>query len=119
MSASLNQQTNWNYRKTEERLVVIKTKSQKVRKASAQDILTNLPFTIEIPENICIEDLQEEKEYLAHLKVYTSTDLAGIDTEFMNFFDTLDIDQPIENFIKAYWVYPSKIRFELADLEEP
>jgi hypothetical protein len=119
LSASLNQQTNWNYRKTEERLLVIKTKSQKVRKAAAQDILTNLPFTIEIPENIYIEDLQEEKEYLAHLKVYTSKDLAGIDTEFMNFFDTIDIDQPIENFIKAYWIYPSKIRFELGDLEEP
>jgi len=119
LSASLNQQTNWNYRKTEERLVVIKTKSQKVRKAAAHDILTNLPFTIEIPENTSIEDLQEEKEYLAHLKVYTSTNLTGIDPEFINFFDTIDIDQPIENFIKAYWVYPSKIRFELAGLEEP
>ena len=68
LSASLNQQANWNYRKTEERLVVIKTKDQKVRKAAALDILTNLSFTIEIPENISMEDLQTEKEYVAHLE---------------------------------------------------
>ena len=62
LSASLNRQANWNYRKTEQRLVVIKTKNQKVRKAAALDILTNLPFAIEIPENISMEDLQAEKE---------------------------------------------------------
>ncbi len=119
MSASLNRQANWNYRKTEERLVVIKTKNQEVRKAAALDSLTNLSFTIEIPENISIEGLQAEKEYLAHLKVYTSSGLVGIDAEFTDFFDALDVDQNMEDFIKAYWVYPNKIRFELADLEEP
>jgi hypothetical protein len=119
LSASLNRQANWNYRKTEERLVVIKTKNQEVRKAAALDSLTNLSFTIEIPENISIEGLQAEKEYLAHLKVYTSSGLAGINAEFTDFFDALDVDQNMEDFITAYWVYPNKIRFELADLEEP
>jgi len=65
-----------------------------------------------------MENLQAEKEYLAHLNVYTSGNLVGIDAEFVNFFEALDIDQKMEDFIKAYWVYPSKIRFELADLEE-
>ena len=119
LSASLNNQANWNFRKTEERLVLIKTKSQKVRKAAAMDILTNLPFAIEIPENISLEELQEGKEYQAQLKVYTSSSLVGIDPEFINFFDALDVDQTMEDFIKAYWVYPSKIRFELAEIEEP
>jgi hypothetical protein len=119
LSASLNRQANWNYRKTEERLVVIKTKNQEVRKAAALDSLTNLSFTIEIPENISLEGLQAEKEYLAHLKVYTSSNIVGIDAEFINFFNALDVDQNTEDFIKAYWVYPSKIRFELADFEEP
>jgi hypothetical protein len=119
MSASMNQDINWNYRKIEQRLIVIKTKNEKVRKAAALDILTNLPLTLEIPENIPMEDLQPEKEYLAQLKVFTSKNLDGIDGEFTNFFDALDVDQAVEDFIKAYWVYPSKIRFELADLEEP
>ncbi len=119
MSASLNQQANWNFRKTEERLVVIKTKEQKVRKAVALDILTNLSFIIEIPENISMENLQAEKEYVIHLEVYTSKSLEGINAEFINFFNSLDIDQSMEDFIKAYGVYPSKIRFKLDRLEEP
>ena len=115
LSGSLDRQANWNYRKTEQRLVVIKTKNQKVRKAAALDSLTSLAFAIKIPENISMENLQVEKEYLAHLNVYTSGNLVGIDAEFVNFFDALDVDQKMEDFIKAYWVYPSKIRFELAD----
>ena len=119
MSASLNQDSTWNYRKIEQRLIVIKTKNQNVRKAAALDVLTNLPFAIEVPESIPMDDLQPEKEYLAQLKVYTLKSLEGIDKEFVDFFDALDIDQAIEDFIKAYWIYPSKIRFELAELEEP
>lgn len=118
MSASLNQDTDWNYRKIDQRLIVVKTKNQNVRKAAALDVLTNLPFAINVPESIPMEDLQSEKEYLAHLKVYTSKNLEGIDKDFINFFEALDIDQAIEDFIKAYWIYPSKIRFELAEVEE-
>ena len=98
---------------------MIKTKNKNVHKAAALDILTNLPFAINIPENIPMENLQPEKEYLAQLKVYTSKNLEGIDEEFINFFDVIDIDQAIEDFIKAYWIYPSKIRFELFEVEEP
>jgi hypothetical protein len=119
LSASLNQNINWNYRKIERRLIVIKTKNEKVRKAAALDVLTNLFITINVPENTSITELQPEKEYLAQLKVYTSKNLDGIDKEFIDFFDSLDIDQTIEDFIKAYWIYPSKIFFELAEIEEP
>ena len=66
-----------------------------------------------------MEELAPEKEYLAQLNVYTSKNLEGIDKEFVDFFGTLDIDQAIEDFIKAYWIYPRKIRFELAEIEEP
>ena len=119
MPASSNQDSDWNYRKIDQRLIVVKTKKENVHKAAVMDVLTNLPFAINVPENIPMENLQPEKEYLAQLKVYSSKNLEGIDEEFFNFFDTLDIDQALEDFIKAYWVYPSKIRFELADLEEP
>lgn len=119
MSASLNQGTDWNYRKTDQRLVVVKTKNENVHKAAVLDVLTNLTIVINVPESAQMEDLQLEKEYLAHLKVYTSRNLDGIDKEFFNFFDSLDVDQAIEDFIKAYWIYPSKIRFDLAEIEEP
>ena len=119
MSASLNQESDWNYRKTEQRLILIKTKNEKVRKTVLLDVLTNLTFAVKVPGNIAMETLQPEKEYLAQLKVYTSKSLEGIDEEFVNFFDAIDVDQAIEDFIKAYWSYPSKIQFELAEVEEP
>ena len=119
MSTSLNQEADWNYRKIDQRLIVIKTKSQNLRKAATIDVLTNLSFAINVPENISIEDLQPEKEYLAQLEVYTSKNLEGIDKEFADFFESLDIDQAMEDFIKAYWIYPSKIIFEIVDVEEP
>ena len=119
MSATLNEDTNWNYRVSDQRLIVIKTKNEKVHKVAALDILTNLPFAINIPENTLMESLESEKEYLAHFKVYTSKNLQGIDKDFVNFFEALDIDQAIEDFIKAYWIYPDKIKFELVEVEEP
>jgi hypothetical protein len=119
LSASFNQETDWNYRKTDQRIIVLKTKNENIHKAAVLDVLTNLSFSIDIPENITTEELLIEKEYLAQLKVYTSKNLEGIDKEFFNFFDALDVDQAIEDFIKAYWVYPSKIRFELETIEEP
>lgn len=119
MSAALNQETDWNYRIVDQRLIVVKTKNENVRKVAALDVLTNLPIATNVAVDIPMENLQAEKEYLAHLKVYTSKDVRGIDDDFISFFEALDVDQSIEDFIKAYWIYPGKIRFELVDIEEP
>jgi hypothetical protein len=119
LATNTSQNTDWNYRKTDQRLIVVKTKNENVRKAAVLDILTKLPFAIEIPKTISLDGLQPEKEYLAQLKVYTSKSLEDIDPEFTNFFNIVDVDQATEDFIKAYWIYPSKIRFELVEFEEP
>ena len=119
MSASISQNADWNYRKTDRRLIVVKTKNNDIRKAAVLDVLTKLSFAIEIPETVSLDGLQPEKEYSAQLKVYTSKSLEDIDVEFINFFDVVDVDQATEDFIKAYWMYPSKIRFELVEFEEP
>lgn len=98
---------------------MVKTKNENVRKVAALDVLTNVPIAMNVAADISLEDLQAEKEYLAHLTVYTSKNLDGVDEDFISFFEALDIDQSIEDFIKAYWVYPNKIRFDLTDVEEP
>lgn len=108
----------WNFRITDQRLVTIKTKNENVRKAATLDVLTNLTFTLTIPSNIEIESITNEKQYLAHMKVYTSNNLEGVDQDFVNFFKATDVNQNIEDFLKAFWIYPGKIRFELASLEE-
>lgn len=45
--------------------------------------------------------------------------MEGVDADFVDFFEALDVDQDIEDFIKAYWIYPNKMRFELVEIEEP
>jgi hypothetical protein len=61
----------------------------------------------------------DKRLIVVNLRVYTAKSVEGVEGDFVNFFEALDIDQSIEDFIKAYWVYPSKIRFELVDIEEP
>ena len=119
MSASLDVESDWNFRVFDKRLIVVKTKNDRVRKAAVLDVLTNLMFAVEVPNMISMEELTLEKEYLADLRVYTAKNIEGVDADFANFFEAVDVDQNIEDFLKAYWIYPSKIRFELIDLEEP
>jgi len=119
MSASLDMESDWNFRILDKRLIVVKTKNESVHKVAVLDVLTNLTFALEVPDTISMQELIAEKEYLANLKVYTSKNLKSVDKDFINFFEALDVDQSIEDFIKAYWIYPSKIRFELVDVEEP
>jgi hypothetical protein len=111
--------SEWNFRITNQRLIILKTKNEKVRKAAALDVLTNLHFTLDIPAEIDIEKLYIEKEYLATINVYSSSNLDGVDKDFINFFGISDVNQSIENFLKTYWIYPGKIRFLIVNLEEP
>jgi len=119
MSASLDIESDWNFRVFDKRLVVVKAKNDGARKVAVLDVLTNLPFAVEVLDMISMEELSVGEEYLANLRIYTSKNLEDVDKEFTDFFEALDVDQSIEDFIKAYWIYPSKIRFELIDLEEP
>lgn len=119
MSASLDIESEWNFRSFSKRLIVVKTKNVVARKAVVLDVLTNFMFAVEVSENIALEQLVDDKEFLANLKVYTSKDLRGVDKDFTEFFENVDVDQEMEAFIRAYWVYPGKIRFELVDVEEP
>ena len=119
MSASLDIESDWNFRVFDKRLVVVKAKNDSARKVAVLDVVTNLPFAVEVPDMISMQELSVGKEYLANFRVYTSKNLEGVDEDFINFFEALDVDQSIEDFIKAYWIYPSKIRFELIDVEEP
>ena len=119
MSASLDVASDWNFRVLDMRLVVVKTKSESVRKIAVLDVVTNLTFAVEVPDMISMQELVVNKEYLANLRVYTAKDVTGVDADFLSFFEAVDFDQSIGDFIKTYWVYPSKIRFELVELEEP
>jgi hypothetical protein len=119
MAASFDVDSDWNFRVFDKRLVVVKTKNESVRKVAVLDVLTNLMFAVEVPDMISMKELSGDKEYLANLRVYTAKNVGNVDSQFIDFFEALDVDQNIEDFIRAYWIYPSKIRFELVEIEEP
>ena len=119
MSASLDSDSNWNFRVFDKRLVTVKNKNESVRKVAVMDTLTSLMFAIEVPEMISMNELVVNTVYLANLRVYTSKNVGDVESDFVDFFSALDVDQNIADFIKAYWIYPSKIRFELDEIEEP
>ena len=84
---------------------------------AAIDLVTNLPFTIEVPSTISLDSVDLEKPIYAFMKVYTAENIEGVPKEYVEFFKVLDVDQSIEDFIKVYWLFPKLIRFELVEME--
>jgi hypothetical protein len=117
LSVPTENRINWVYRVFDRRTISIKAMNKEVRKIAAIDLKTNLPFTIEVPTEVSMESLVLEKAYYASLKVYTDREVKDVQQDFIPFFKVVDVDQPIEDFIKAYWLYPKLIRFELVEVE--
>ncbi len=88
-----------------------------VRKISVVDTKTNTPFPMVVPEDYLLERLEFQKTYFASFKVYTLKDVKDVGADFVDFFTAVDIDQSIEDFLKAYWLFPNYIKFELTEIE--
>lgn len=96
---------------------MVKAKNEQVRKVAAVDVATNLPFSLDVPASFPIETVEVEKAYFARFKIYTAQKVDEVAPDFVEFFTVLDVDQKAEDFIKAYWIYPKLIKFELAEVE--
>jgi hypothetical protein len=122
LSSSFDVESGWNFRTIEKRLVVVKSKAEAVGKIAVLDVLTNLMFTVEVHEGISampITELSAGKQYLLNLRVITSKNLDDVKADAISFFQAIDIEQSMDDYIKAYWLYPGKIRFQLVEAEEP
>ena len=105
------------YRIFDRRTISVKAKNDQVRKLAAVDLVTNLPFAIEVPTEITLDSLEVGKEYLASMKVYTTQKTESVPPDFTEFFQVVDVDQSMDDFIKAYWLFPKIIKFELVEAE--
>lgn len=117
MSAALNRGSDWNYRINASRQVTVKAKNDTVRKISAIDVLTNLPFPLEVPQDFQMGTVDVGKAYFVTFKVYTLKKAPDLSSDFVEFFQVLDVDQPVEDFLKAYRLFSNYIRFELVEAE--
>jgi hypothetical protein len=117
LSGSLEKESDWIYRIFTRRIITVNAKNEQVRKVTATALSTKLAFAIDVPQNVSLESLEVGKSYFASLKVYSAKNSEGVSAEFVEFFQELDVDQSAEDFIKAYWVYPKRIKFELLEVE--
>jgi hypothetical protein len=70
-----------------------------------------------VPEDYLLEMLESQKIYFASFKVYTLKDVEDVGSDFVDFFTAVDVDQSIEDFLKAYWLFPNYVKFELTEIE--
>ena len=117
MSVSSTKSIDWIYRIFDRRTISVKAKNEEVHKIAAVDLLTNLPFGIDVSKNLSTDNVEIEKAYFASLKVYTARNISDVPATAVEFFEVLDVDQSIEDFIKMYWLYPKLIKFELVEAE--
>jgi hypothetical protein len=117
LSGSLEEQSDWNYRTVDSRRILVKGRSDDLRKLSVIDVLTGLPFPLEAPPGFNSQSLEKEKGYFVTFKIYTLKKVEEVPADFVEFFKVVDVDQKTEDFIKAYWLYPRYIRFELIEAE--
>ncbi len=96
---------------------MVKAKNDKVRKVSVVDVLTNAPFPLDAPTDFPMESMDLAETYFATFKVYTLKNVKDVASDFVEFFSAVDVDQSVEDFIKAYWLYPNNIKFELVEIE--
>jgi hypothetical protein len=95
----------------------VKSKNEEERTIAALDILSNLPFALEASQSLSLEKIEVEESYFASLKVYIAQNVSGVSPELVEFFAVLDVDQSIEDFLRAYRLYPRLIKFELVEAE--
>ena len=96
---------------------MVKSRNDHMRKAVAIDLLVDLPFAFLISDKVSIEPVEVEKSFSATFNVYTSKNIGEVESGFVEFFEVLDVDQNFEDFVKAYWMYPNLIAFELTEIE--
>ena len=117
MSESSSKSSDWVYRIFDRRTISVRAKNEHVRKIAAVDLVSDLPFAIEVPAEIAFESLEIGKEYFASMKVYTAQKIEGVSSDFEEFLKVVDVDRSMDDFIKAYWLYPKLIKFELSEME--
>ena len=110
-------ENEWVFRIFNRRLLTVKAKNEEVRKISALDSATNIPFAVDVPKDVSMQNVETEKMYFASLKIYTAKNVQGMEPSFVEFFEVLDVDQSVDDFIRAYWAYPKLIKFELVQAE--
>ncbi|MCW4006973.1 MAG: hypothetical protein NWF04_10365 [Candidatus Bathyarchaeota archaeon] len=111
-------QKTWVFRGSDLRPIQVKAKNMQIRKIAAMDLATSLPFGLDVPEEVPVESVKVGQASIVRLKIYTAQTVEDVAPEYAELFKTQNADQPTENFLKAYWLYPKHIKFELTEIQQ-
>jgi hypothetical protein len=108
----------WNFRISDRRSILVRSKEENNQRIYAQDISTKMPFILELAENVPADLIDVGKTYTARIKVYTAKSAEKVKADFIELFQVLDVDYPMEDFLEATCCYPDLVKFELVELED-
>lgn len=108
----------WNFRIFERREILVKGKQKGKRRIYAEDTSTKTPLILELAKDVPENSVEVGEIYTARIKVYTSKSAEGVEANFVELFQFLDVDRSIEDFLEAACCYPSFIKFELVETED-
>jgi hypothetical protein len=110
--------SEWNYRKTDMRTVIVKAKNLNDHKLVVEDVGTKLPFILEISANVPLHTIKVGQEYTVRIEIFTAKSMKDLKKEFIELFQVLDVDQPTEAFLSATCSHSALVRFELTEIEK-
>ena len=108
----------WNFRRIDTRHIKVKNINKDNREIEVFDTSMNLPFFVEIPEELSLESVTIDNKYLVRVKVYTiKLTHNTVVPELTEFFQVIDIQRRFDEFIKAAFIDHRFFKFELIDIE--
>ncbi len=108
----------WNFRISGLRTILVKGKDENKRRIVAEDTSTEMPFILELARALPIESIELGKRYAVNIRVYTIKSAEEVKPEFTELFEVLDVDRPMEDFIRATCCNPRLIRFQIVEIED-
>ena len=108
----------WNFRISDRRSILVKSKEKNNHRIYAQDISTKMPFILELAEDVPADLIEVGKTYDARIKVYTAKSAEKVKADFIELFQVLDVDRPMEDFLETTCCYSDFVKFELVEIED-
>jgi hypothetical protein len=111
-------ESEWNYRIIDTRIVRTRRVDENKREIEVLDVKVNLPFVLEVPEEVSMDPVKVDEEYSVMFKVYTAKLTKKMVVQgLVEFFKVIDIERKFEEFLKAAFIDESLFKFELIEIE--
>lgn len=107
---------NWRFRDVWERSVLVIDKDERRRELSLLDLEQRLPYTVDVPSNINIENIQRGRMYRVRLNVYVAKQTREFRRQLEEVAERDEEVRRMLEILKKLGGGDFLFRFELADI---